>query len=156
MERGPLNRLKDHLCFAVQFVGLGYAVLWPVSTPAAGDLFGASLLCKGGGGTFGLVCRLPHPLQLGIGLHVVGALCAVATILYFLARAVRSARRRRLPTVAAPAEVSLAPSAAPVAPKPRARRRPMPPPRKVVEPRTHFGLRGMPYETRCGISAVEK
>jgi len=145
MERGPLNRLKDHLCFAVQFVGLGYAVLWPVSTPAAGDLFGASLLCKGGGGTFGLVCRLPHPLQFGIGLHFAGALCAAAAVLMFLTRAVRRARGRRLARPAAPAEAPPAPIATPVAYKPRARRRPMPPPRKVVEPRTHFGLRGVPH-----------
>jgi len=145
MERGLLNRLKDHLGFAVQFVGFGYVALWPVSTPAAGDLFGASLLCKAGGGTFGFVCNLPHPLHFGVGLHVAGALCALATMLMFVARAVRRARRRRSAMMAAPAEASPAPLAAPVALKPRARRRPMPPPRKVVEPRTHFGLRGVPH-----------
>jgi hypothetical protein len=144
MERGPLNRLKDHLGFAVQFVGLGYIALWPVSTPAAGDLFGASLLCKGGGGTFAIVCNLPHPLQFGIGLHFAGTLCAGAAVLMLLARAVRRARGRR-PTIAPAPEAPLAPIATPVAYRPRARRRPMPPPRKVVEPRTHFGLRGVPH-----------
>ena len=143
MERGPLNRFKDHLGFAVQFVGLGYIALWPVSTPAAGDLFGASLLCKGGDGTFAIVCTLPHPLQFGIGLHFAGALCAA--VLMFLSRAVRRVRGRRLARPAAPAEAPPAPIATPVAYKPRARRRPMPPPRKVVEPRTHFGLRGVPH-----------
>ncbi|MGN6572643.1 MAG: hypothetical protein ACTHLO_14640 [Pseudolabrys sp.] len=140
-----MNRLKDHLCFAVRFVGFGYVVLWPVSTPAGGDLFGASLLCRAGGaGALDVVCNMPHPLQLGIGLHAVGALCAALAVCDLLLRGVLRARGRRNAAAIAPAEPVQAPPAAAFVPQVRPRRRPMPPPRKLTEARTHFGLRGVP------------
>jgi hypothetical protein len=144
MERGDMNRLKDHLCFAVRFVGLGYVVLWPVSTPGGGDLFGASLLCEGGGRALDIVCSLPHPLRLGVGLHLAGALCAVVAVLHLCVHGVCRMRGGRQDAVAASPDTCPAAVVAPATRKPRARRRPMPPPRKVVEPRTHFGLRGVP------------
>ena len=142
-----MNRLKDHLCFAVQFVGLGYVVLWPVSTPAGGGgVFGASLLCaRGGAGRLDFVCSLPHPLQLGIGLHVAGALCAVAALLLLVVRGVGRARRRQVDAAVVSDEARPAAAVVPLRQKPRAYRRPMPPPRKLTEPRTHFGLRGVPH-----------
>lgn len=142
-----MNRLKDHLCFAVQFVGLGYVVLWPVSTPAGGGgVFGASLLCaRGGAGRLDFVCSLPHPLQLGIGLHVAGALCAVAALLLLVVRGVGRARRRQVAAAVVSAEARPEAAAVPLRQKPRAYRRPMPPPRTLTEPRTHFGLRGVPH-----------
>ena len=141
-----MNRLKDHFCFAVRYVGMGYVVLWPVSTPAGGDLFGAPLLCTGGSArAFDFLCAMPHPLQLGLGLHVAGTLCALAAVLHLLARAIVRAKRRRQPALPGAAEAA-APVRAAVPARPRLRpgRRPMPPPRKQVEPRTHFGLRGVP------------
>jgi hypothetical protein len=141
MERA-MNRLRDYLCFTVQFVGFGYAALWPVSTPAGGDLFGASLLC-GGEGALEILCRMPHPLQLGIGLHAAGALCAIAATLHLCLRAMLRGRRRR--DEAAVACAPIAPGVAAAARmKPRAPRRPMPPPRAAVPARSHFGLRGVP------------
>ena len=137
-----MNRLNDHLCFAVRFVGAGYVALWPVSTPADGDLFGASQIC-GGGGALDLVCGMPHPLQFGIGLHVAGAACTAAAAAHLVLRGLLRARRRRQAAAAGPAEARPPAAIAPPAPKPRSRR-PMPPPRKLVEPRTHFGLRGLP------------
>ncbi|HXD44090.1 MAG TPA: hypothetical protein VN655_03060 [Pseudolabrys sp.] len=138
-----MTRLKDYLCFAVHFAGLGYIVLWPVSTPGNGDLFGAPFLC-GGAAALDLICRMPHPLRLGIGLHVFGALCAVLAVLHLLARAAARMRRRG----AQPAAAEIAPPPAPTfvaaASRPRARLRRMPPPRKLERPRSHFGLRGVP------------
>ena len=135
-----MNRLTDYLGFSVRFAGLGYIALWPVSTPADGDVFGASYLCRG---ALNLICGLPHPLQLGIGLHAAGALCAVAATLHLLAGGVLRVRRRRAPAAGAPPEP---PAKAATSPAPRLRpnRRPMPPPRKITEPRSHFGLRGVP------------
>jgi hypothetical protein len=86
---------------------------------------------------------MPHPLQLGIGLHLAGALCAALAALHLMGRGVCNLRRRRHDGVAdAPASTVDAP--APAAPAPRPRRRPMPPPRRLTEARSHFGLRGLP------------
>jgi hypothetical protein len=139
-----MNRFRDYLGFAVQFVGLGYVVLWPLSTPGRGDLFGAPLLCGGRvADAVDVVCGMPHPLRLGVGLHAVGALCAVLATLHLLVRAVGRARSRR-GAVADGAAVPPAAIAVEAGAKPRLRRRRMPPPHKAVPPRSHFGLRGLP------------
>lgn len=144
-----MNRLKDYLGFSVRFVGLGYIVLWPLSTPGRGDLFGAAIVCHDRvGRALDLVCNWPHPLHLSIGLHMTGALCALLATSQLLVVVVRRARRPRAgaavsPSVAATAEPPVVRTERPLAPI-RARRRPMPPPRKGVPPRTHFGLRGLP------------
>src|SRR5690348_17534584 len=105
-----MNRLKDYLGFAVQFVGLGYIVLWPASTPGNGEMFGAGFLCGGRvADLLDLVCRMPHPLRLGIGLHAAGALCAVLAVPYLIVRAAGRLRRRgaaTTETAPAPATVS--------------------------------------------------
>ena len=145
-----MNRLRDYLGFAVRFVGFGYIALWPVSTPGRGDLFGAALLCHDRvGRALDLVCGWPHPLRLSLGLHATGALCAVLATVYLLAVAVRRARGRLAkPAASAPAPVEADPLTAVAPRKPfiplKARRRPMPPPRKFVPPRAQFGLRGLP------------
>jgi len=138
-----MNRFRDYLCFAVQFAGLGYVVMWPLSTPGDGDLFGAALVCHGGAGVLAVVCRMPHPLQLGVGLHIAGALCAVLATLHLLVRGICSVRRQR-PGAASDVPGEAVAAAVIAAPAPRARRRPMPPPRRLTEPRSHFGLRGVP------------
>ena len=38
-----MNCVRDYISFAVWFVGLGYIVMWPLSMPVGGDLFGAAL-----------------------------------------------------------------------------------------------------------------
>jgi hypothetical protein len=136
-----MNRFRDYLGFAVTFSGLGYVILWPVSTPGNGELFGAALLCGGRvARALDLVCRMPHPLQLGVGLHVFGALCALLAALHLL---VRTAVRLR---GAAPDAADLPAPPPPVdgTAKRRPRPRRMPPPRKLARPRSHFGLRGVP------------
>jgi hypothetical protein len=139
-----MNRFQDYLCFAVRFAGLGYIVLWPVSTPAHGELFGTSLICTGKtADVFALICRMPHPLQMSIGLHAAGALCAVLATLHILLRLIGRARRRRRRLSAVPA-VSPVAVVPPPAPKSRLRWRHLPPPRKLLQARSQFGLRGMP------------
>jgi hypothetical protein len=136
---GAMDRCRDYLGFAVRFFGLGYLVLWPLSTPDRGELFGAGLVCKDGG-LFDVVCRLPHPLHLGVGVHATGALCALLAVLNLLVYAVRRVRRHHRAAAPAGAPLPVAPRSAPQ----RVRRRPLPPPCKIVRPRTHFGLRGLP------------
>ena len=144
-----MSRLRDYLGFSVWFIGLGYAVLWPLSTPGDGELFGAALVCHDRvGRALDLVCAWPHPMRLSLGLHATGALCAVLAMVHLCALAVRRARRLRAArAMPVSASVEAGPSAvpAPRAPLKRLRRRPPPPPpRKFVPPRTHFGLRGLP------------
>jgi hypothetical protein len=143
-----MSRLRDYLGFSVWFVGLGYAVLWPLSTPGDGELFGAALVCHDRvGRVLDLVCAWPHPLRLSLGLHATGALCAVLATLQLCVVAVRRARRLRAgPAASVLPSVEAEPSTAPRQPPTpfKARRRPMPPPRKFVPPRSHFGLRGLP------------
>jgi hypothetical protein len=143
-----MSRLRDYLGFSVRFVGLGYIALWPLSTPGRGDMFGAALVChERVGRVLDLVCGWPHPLRLSIGLHVTSALCAVLAMVHLCAVAAHRARRRRRgPPASVPVEAG--PSTVPSPRQPRMslrlRRRPLPPPRKFVPPRAHFGLRGLP------------
>jgi len=136
-----MNRCRDHLRFAIRFAGIGYALLWPFSTPDAGALFGASLLCNGG--LLEAVCRLPHPLHFGLGLHAAGTLCALLALVDLAVRGVRQLRRER----SAGASAASAPEdGVAAAPRKRLRRRRLPPPRRNLPARDHFGLRGLPHE----------
>lgn len=130
-----MDRCRDYLGFAVRYFGLSYLVLWPLSTPDRGELFGATFVC---GGMLDAVCRLPHPLQFSTGLHLAGAICALLTCGILAVRALaRTWPRRR--GAGAPEVVAAA------SPPPwRMRRRPTLPPRRLVRPRSHFGLRGVP------------
>ena len=143
-----MSRLRDYLGFSVWFVGLGYAVLWPLSTPGDGELFGAPFVCHDRvGRALDLVCAWPHPLRLSLGLHATGALCALLATMHLCALAMRRARRLRVrcgPPVSPSVEAEPSAVPAPRAPLRRLRRPPPPPPRKFVPPRTHFGLRGLP------------
>jgi hypothetical protein len=139
-----MDRCRDYLRFAIRFTGLGYILLWPLSTPDRGNLFGASLLCAGRS-LLDIVCRLPHPLHFGVGLHATGALCALLALASFAFGAVRRSRRRGCPATPAGASTPTSAAAA-IGPAPkRARRRTLPPPRRDVPPRTQFGLRGVPH-----------
>ena len=73
-----MNRVKDYIQFAVCFAGVGYIVLWPLTAhDSAIAASTASLIC---GGDFpgDAICRLPHPLTLSPGLHLLGLVSALA------------------------------------------------------------------------------
>ncbi|MBI3703915.1 MAG: hypothetical protein HY244_08730 [Rhizobiales bacterium] len=136
-----MNRIKEYICFAICFAGLGYIALWPVTSPdLGGQPFGASILC--GDATFGsldFLCHSALPLQLPPNLHVLGFLSALFVIVRLLLRALQRSRRAAANRAAVmAAQVTQQPDAAPPARrKPLRRLRP-------VKPRAHFGLRGAP------------
>lgn len=134
-----MDRFRDYVGFSIQFVGLGYIALWPLSTADGSRLFGAPFVCTGG--LLQVVCNWPHPLTFGFGLHAAGALCTLLALPTLGIRVVARARKKggRAATPARPSR----PAVVALAPKPP--RHPVPPPRKIVEPRTHFGLRGLPH-----------
>ena len=135
-----MNRFRDYLDFSVQFFGLGYVALWPVSTPDGDGVFGAGVVC---GGLFDRLCRMPHPLHFGLGLHAVGALCALLAVMNLALAAMRRLRRRGA-AAAESAVQPIPPTAIAIAPAPKRARRPLPPPRRLAQPRQQFGLRGLP------------
>jgi hypothetical protein len=138
-----MNRIKDYACFSGWFAGLGYIVLWPVTArDLGGQPFGGSIFCYDGGpGLTNYLCDSTHLLQLPPGLHALGFLSAAFVTTRLLVHSFKRVRRvaGRGKTEAAPASVS----SATVALR-RLHRPPPPPPRRLVKPRTHFGLRGMP------------
>ncbi|MEI9803185.1 MAG: hypothetical protein WDN48_00440 [Pseudolabrys sp.] len=125
------------------FAGLGYIVLWPVTTrDLGGPSFGASIFCYDSGpGITNYLCNSAHLLQLPPGLHMLGLLSAAFVTTRLLAHSIKRVRRvaSRGKMDAAPTNVSSATVALRRLHKP-----PPPPPRRAVKPRTHFGLRGMP------------
>lgn len=128
-----MDRLKDYVGFAVRFAGLGYIVLWPLTTPnAAGQLFGASIVCRAHS-LLDWLCNLSHPLTLPPALHVIGMLSAVSVTVRMLFIALR--RSRRIDAAPAPG----APETGSQPPPRRNFRRPAVP----VKPRSEFGLRGI-------------
>jgi len=136
-----MNRIKDYSGFAIWFAGLGYIVLWPVTSPdLGGKPFGASIFCRDVSlGVLDLLCNSALPLQLPSNLHVLGFLSALFVAVRLLMYAIKRSRRA-VGTRAADmsALVTRLPDA--VAPPWRKPMRPLRP----VKPRTHFGLRGMP------------
>jgi len=130
-----MDRCRDYLGFAVRYFGLSYLLLWPLSTPGHGELFGAAVVC---GGALDVLCRLPHPLHFGTGLHWAGAVCALFASADPAIRVLVRARLRRRD----PGSSDVAGAVSP--PPRRMRRRPWPPPRRLIRPRSHFGLRGVP------------
>ena len=141
-----MNRIKDYANFATWFAGLGYIVLWPVTSPASGDKsFGASVFCRDGSlSVLDLPCNSGQLLELPPGLHALGFLSAafVAIRLLFLA-----ARRWRCSAGAEPANTPKMPIDRIQIAMPRSPKRKVPPrpPLRLVKPRDHFGLRGMPH-----------
>ena len=137
-----MNRIKDYTRFVIWFAGLGYMVLWPVSSSdLSGRPFGASVVCQDG--TLALLaslCNSTHWLQLPPALHAIGSLSAIVVSVRLLLCAVKRWRR--------PAGSGRAQTPAPFAPAPatalpswRNPARPL----RAVKPRTHFGLRGTPH-----------
>jgi hypothetical protein len=124
------------------FAGLGYIVLWPVTTAdLGGKPFGATIFCYDGAPSLtDFLCNSAHPLQLPPGLHVVGFLSAVFVTARLLVHATRRARRTAgtRATATSPPAARIPAALAPMSQRKTAPRRP------PVKPRTHFGLRGMP------------
>ena len=130
-----MNRIKDYVCFAACFAGLGYIALWPITADEGGGSFGASMFCRGGGPDWlGFLCHSAGPLQLPPGLHALGFMSAVFVTTRALADAVKRSRQRASPVLAT-THTADAPSTSPRRP-----RQSLP----KVKPRTHFGLRGIP------------
>jgi hypothetical protein len=138
-----MNRVTDHISFAIWFVGLSYAALWPAAVPnlvvswlapAAADPAPA-LGCAGMAvARLQELCQSHEALLLSPGLHLAGTAAAfwvTARLLWFplrplAARAQWRARWRRM------AGASLTRRAEP------------PPAPRWVPPRRDFGLRGTP------------
>lgn len=130
-----MNRIKDYVCFAACFAGLGYIALWPITADEGGGSFGASVFCRGAGPDWlGFLCQSARPLQLPQGLHALGFMSAVFVATRALVDAVKRSRRCASPALTA-THAADAPSSLPR--KPRQ-------PLSKVKPRTHFGLRGIP------------
>ena len=90
-----MNRIREYAGFAACFAGLGYVVLWPVSSAGFdGKPFGASLVCHdGSSGVLDMLCNSAHPLTLPPALHALGFLSAVFVTLRLLYCAIRRSRR---------------------------------------------------------------
>ena len=135
-----MNRIKDYIGFALWFAGLGYIMLWPITSPELGGKpFGASIFCHATPlATLDFLCNSALPLQLPPNLHVLGFLSALFVIVRMLLRAFKRSRRAaRTLGADMSAPVTRLPDSPPPRRKPMRRLRP-------VKPRTHFGLRGMP------------
>ena len=138
-----MNRIKDYTGFAGWFAGLGYIVLWPLTADnLSGKPFGASIFCRDGPLSVpDFLCNSAHPLRMPPGLHALGCISAVFVTVRLLVYAFRRSRR----TVGAGAVETAPPKERISAVLPRLPQRKPAPPRRKVEPRTHFGLRGMPH-----------
>ena len=136
-----MTRIKDYVCFAGWFSGLGYIVLWPVtSTDFLGKPFGAAVACHGGGpGVTEMLCNSAAALQLPPGLHALGFLSALFVTARLLMHSIRRAR-----CAAGLGEAAAVPAPVSHAALALRRLRQPPPPRRPIKPRTHFGLRGVP------------
>lgn len=132
-----MDRVRDYTGFAVWFAGLGYIVLWPMTSPDFGGRpFGASIFCRENSrNLLDLLCNSAHTLRLPPALHVLGFLAAVFVAIRLLCFAVRRLRSRRAPGAA------MVTARLPAAVLPPPPRKPAYTPRPV-KPRTQFGLRG--------------
>jgi hypothetical protein len=140
-----MNRIRDYAHFAAWYAGLGYIVLWPLtSSELGGRPFGAAIFCRDGAlGLAELLCASARPLQMPPGLHALGSMSALFVTTRLLAYAIRRSRRAGRTIRAAPLSIPERPVASPVPPIRR-----MPPlPARQVKPRTNFGLRGAPRQS---------
>lgn len=142
-----MNRVKDHISFAIWFVGLSYAALWPAAVPnlVAGWIAPAVAEPASAFGCAGMavaqlreMCQSHQTLLLSPGLHLAGT----AAAFWVTARILWLPLRRLLRPLAASAQW-------------RTRWRRMAggglkhrdealPVRRWVPPRRDFGLRGTP------------
>lgn len=114
-----MHRVKDHICFAVSFIGLGYIVLWMVTAP----------------------------LILPPGIHLAGLISTLYVAARSAWWLVRRARCTNVPAgVAAPVPPGRLSVVRKRPPGQSIRRHLAPPqqPARWVRPRSEFGLRGPP------------
>jgi hypothetical protein len=84
-----MNRIRDYAHFAAWYAGLGYIVLWPLtSSELGGRPFGAAIFCRDGAlGLAELLCASARPLQMPPGLHALGSMSALFVTTRLLAYA---------------------------------------------------------------------
>jgi hypothetical protein len=131
-----MKRVADYVRFALWLVGIGYIVLWPLTSFAHGLPFAAPFFC-----TYlqlAFLCHLPHPLTLSPGLQLIGFASAVYVCLWLVLRGLARAWRGHLQRVTA------APGARIPAAVMRPRRSKPVVPLRPVKPRRQFGLRNTP------------
>ena len=140
-----MNRIRDYTGFAAWFAGLGYIVLWPLTSPdLGGKPFGASIFCRDGSPSLlDLLVQFGASADAAAGLacdriFVGGVRHRAAAVACGEAFAARG-RRRRYGCVHAPRANTGASACR------RGGKSPARPLRRPVKPRTHFGLRGMPH-----------
>jgi len=133
-----MNRVRDYAGFAIWLLGIGYIVLWPLTSLDHGAPFAASLICSLW--PLGFLCHLPHPLALPPGLHVIGIVSAAWICLWLALHMIARLRRARAHRAGAASALSTRIPAALLRPS---QRKPISPLRQV-KPRTLFGLRGKP------------
>lgn len=128
-----MNRVWDHLRFAVWFCGIGYMVLWPLTEHHNG-IAAVSLAC-GPSFTIEFICAPRAGLPLSPGLHLAGMISSAFVVMCLALRPLRWRRFRAPKGGQTPLSIV----------KARIRRRRAPPPRRYVQPRAHFGLRNPPH-----------
>jgi hypothetical protein len=140
-----MNRIKDYASVAARFAGLGYIVLWPLTSPElTGRAYGASAFCRDNSpGALDFLCNSAPTLQLPPGLHALGFMSAVYVIIRLLVYGIRRFRRSAGPetTNSPPMPIHRIQIVTPRQTKWKA----PPLPLRSVKPRAHFGLRGMPH-----------
>jgi hypothetical protein len=129
-----MNRVRDYVGFAIWLLGVGYIVLWPLTSLDHGAPFAASLVCSLW--PLGFLCDLPHPLALPPGLHVIGIVSAAWICLQLALHMVARVRRARADRAGSALNTRI-----PAALLRASRRKPISPLRQV-KPRSQFGLRG--------------
>ena len=149
-----VNRAVDYFRFAVGVVGLGYLLLWPLTTPHP---FGISRFCRPQAESWPgeWLCHWPQLVRLSPGLHLIGLSCAGALAIHVaLRQAARWRRARELRTgVTAALGARRLPGTISRPPRQSAFAKPLP----KVKPRSQFGLRVGPRTTRhSGVSSPSK
>jgi hypothetical protein len=129
-----MNRVRDYAGFAIWLLGIGYIVLWPLTSLDHGAPFAASLICSLW--PLGFLCHLPHPLALPPGLHVIGIVSVAWICLRLALHMIARVRRARVHRAGSALNARI-----PATLSRPSQRKPISPLRQV-KPRSHFGLRG--------------
>jgi hypothetical protein len=125
--------------FAIGFAGLGYIVVWPITSPDFdGHRFGIAIFCRDGlAGLLDPLCDSSHALTLPPSLHVFGFAAALIVIGRVLVYALKRSRQVNGDPAIDPSLEARTNAPAPLWRKPPRRAR-------AVKPRAQFGLRGTP------------
>jgi hypothetical protein len=131
-----MNRILDYVNFAMFLLGVGYIVLWPLTSFDHGAPFAASAICSVS--PLAWLCHLPHPLTLSPGLQLIGIFATVWLCLRLALRAIVRLRCMRAYRAGAVSALTTRTHAAVLRPP----RHKMIAPLRSVKPRNRFGLRG--------------